>query len=44
MRDPANYQILKRINYLFQRYKNYLPQYTYQEVSSAGLHSSWHQI
>lgn len=37
LRDPANYQILKRIDYLFRRYKNSLPQYTYQELAFPGV-------
>ncbi|PSN58157.1 Hexamerin [Blattella germanica] len=37
LRDPANWQILKRVNYLFQRYKGYLPRYTYDELSFPGV-------
>ncbi|XP_069705748.1 hexamerin-like [Periplaneta americana] len=37
LRDPANYQILKRVNYFFQRYKNYLPRYTYDELVYPGV-------
>ncbi|KAJ9574109.1 hypothetical protein L9F63_008523 [Diploptera punctata] len=37
LRDPANYQILKRVNYFFQRYKSYLPRYSHDELYFPGI-------
>lgn len=37
MRDPAFYQIYKRIVLLFQKYKSLLPMYTYNELAFPGV-------
>jgi len=33
LRDPAFYQMYKRMDYFMQMYKNRLPRYTYEQVS-----------
>ncbi|KAF0314813.1 hypothetical protein GQ607_017955 [Colletotrichum asianum] len=37
LRDPAHYQIYKRLEHYFKRYKNYLPRYTHEELDFPGV-------
>ncbi|XP_069705755.1 allergen Cr-PI-like [Periplaneta americana] len=37
LRDPAFYQLWKRIDHIVQKYKNRLPRYTYDELSFPGV-------
>jgi hypothetical protein len=37
LRDPAFYQLYKRIDHFVKKFKNRLPSYTHEEVSAVTL-------
>ncbi|RDS75648.1 hypothetical protein, partial [Alteriqipengyuania lutimaris] len=37
LRDPVFYQLWKRVDHLFQKYKNRLPRYTHDELAFEGV-------